>query len=153
MSAFAQLMFFAIAVSVMIVAAWASKDHVVQKMSLLMLAAWAFSNIALAAVGYEREPLLVPSIDAVVAATVAYVGFVNRSRLAIVIFTLFALLACVHVVAFATYTTESYFYYLAKNAIFLTQVFIVGGFGAWVAIRTRLHPRSQRASPHIVGSR
>ena len=151
MSAFAQLLFFAVTVSAMIISAWASKEPVAQKLALLLLAVWALSNVALAAVGYEREPVLVPTLDGVIAATVAYVGFVNRSRLALIIFALFGLLGCVHLAAFVTHRTESFYYYAAKNAIFLTQVFIVGGFGAWVAIRTGLRPRSQRLGAHSLG--
>jgi hypothetical protein len=104
-------------------------------------------------VGYEREPYLVPTIDGVIAATVGYVGFTNRSRLAAGVFFLFALLGVLHVVAFIEGTTESYYYYAAKNGIFLAQVLTVGGSGAWMALRNGLASRGERLGAHSLSRR
>jgi hypothetical protein len=153
MSYESQLLFYAACVAAMMVGAWASKDHIVQKLALLLLAVWVGSNLALAAVGYGREPMLVPTLDGAVAAFVGYVGFVNRSRLALVIFALFGVLGAVHVVSFVTHRTDDYYYYLAKNAIFLAQVLMVGGQGAWMAIRSRPVPRGERFRAHSLSSR
>ncbi len=135
----AQIAFYALLVGTMAFLAWLSRDVVTQKLALIMVGIWAASNVALAAVGYNGEPLLVPTMDAVAAILTAVVGYRSKSRVATVVFGLFIVLGVVHVVAFAAHGTTSWYYYLLKNGVFMAQAVLIGGTGVRGVMVNRLH--------------
>ncbi len=121
-----------------------SNSHVLQKVGLLLLFAWAASNVAVDWLGFQRAPLLVPTIDAAVCLGIAGVGFKNRSNVSLAIVCLYVIVGVVHVMALALRMQETYTYYATLNLLFLAQLLILGGSGAWVAIRNRAAGRDQR---------
>lgn len=134
--------------------AWASGNHVVQKLALILLAAWATTNVAVAAFGFKGVPLCVPTLEALCAAVIAVVGYANRSRLALVVFGLYGAMLATHLVAYVTRTTGQYDYFAAINFLFILQLVSVGGCGAWLAIRLwvpALRERGRGLHPHWPG--
>ena len=125
-----------------------SRDHVHQKLAGLLLFAWASTNAADAMLGFEKSPLIVPSLDALTALFVALVGYANRSRQALVVFVIYAIVGVVHIGAFASHATTNYWYYAIRNVLFLAQLLIVGGSGAWLAVHHWVNRRRQRLRPY-----
>lgn len=146
-----QLTFWGVCVASTLLLAWGSGNAAMQKLALLLLAAWALSNLALAFLGYRGEPLVVPSLDAVIAILVAMVGFNNRSRAALTVFLLYAVLGVVHIAAFTTNSLSEYGYYIAKNGLFLAQLMVVGGVSTAGLVRRWTGWRHQRLYPHPAG--
>lgn len=146
-----QLIFYGVLVSAATIMAWLSRDAVVQQLALLLLTAWALSNAALAAFGYAGEPYIVPSLDGAIAVAVAWVGYRNRSRPALVIFLLYAFLGGLHLAAWLTHREQSYAYYGAKNLVFIFQVITVGVVGGDYALRRWSLGRFERARAHRSG--
>lgn len=126
---------YGVAVIVCAALAWASGSHVVQKFALVLLAAWASSNVAVAALGFKGVPLCAPTIEALCAAVIAVVGYANRSRLALVVFGLYGAMLGTHLIAYVTETTDRRLYFVFINFLFILQLVSVGGCGAWLAIR------------------
>ena len=52
---------FGLAVMTMLACAWLSGDHVRQKLALLLLLAWASTNLAVNYLGFARAPLITPT--------------------------------------------------------------------------------------------
>lgn len=123
---------------------WASQSVVLQKLGLVMLVVWAASNLIVEFLGFARAPLLLPTTDAILALWVAWIGYFHRSRVALAVFLLFALIAYAHVVAFLTCTEASYSYYLTLNLISLAQLLTIGVPGAWLALRHWTVARRER---------
>ena len=128
--------------------AWLSGNQVLQKLSLVLLAAWASTNLAVEALGFVRAPLIVPSMDAVFAIIVATIGYMNRSHIALVVFLLYAAVGSVHVGAFILHSQSTYSYYATLNILFLAQLLTVGATGAWVGIRHWTDRSHQRFRSH-----
>lgn len=128
---------FIVAVAVTLGSAWVSHDHVLQKLSLLLLLAWAATNLIINCVGFERAPLVVPSIDAFVAVLVAVTGYHRKSWAAMCVFGIYAVIALVHISAFVLQMLTTYAYYAVLYSLFLAQIIIVGAASAWVAFLAR----------------
>lgn len=137
--------FYGLAVAAILGLSWASKSHVYQKLALQLMAAWALSNVLVGALGFSRAPLVIPTLDAVIAILVATVGYTNRSRVALVVFLLYAVVGIVHVVGFVTHRQATYTYYAVLNVLFLAQLMAVGGASAWMAVRVWSDRSRQRA--------
>jgi hypothetical protein len=125
--------------------AYASGSRAAQHVSLIFLSVWILTNTAVEVMGYERAPLLIPSVDAVSALLVAMVAFVQASRLAAAVFGLYVLVGAIHVAAFILHRQGTYPYYLALNVVFLIQLAAVGGACAGMVLRARAFGRRQRA--------
>lgn len=125
-----------------------SASEALQKIALLLLTAWASTNASVHLLGFTDAPLLIPSIDVVVAMAVALVGYRYRSRIALVVFSLYLAVSALHVVAFVSRWEGGYAYYAALNALFLAQLISVGAPGAWLAIHRWVAARRERARPH-----
>ena len=109
--------------------AMASHHPAMIKYSLLMLASCAASNLCVAAMGYERAPILIAPIDGVLALILANVARKAVSLVGMAMFILFCEEMAVHCVGFVTYATGQWGYWAALNVIFLAQVVINGGAG------------------------
>jgi hypothetical protein len=147
----ATLVFYGLLVALAVGLAWASRNAVTQQLALLLMTAWALSNAALAAFGYSGEPYIVPSLDGAVAVGVAWVGYKNGSRTALVVFLLYVFLGGVHVAAWAMGRLEGYLYYGVKNLIFIGQLLVVGGVSADHALRHWGLGGNQRVRAHSPG--
>lgn len=122
---------FGLAVCATLLLSWASDNHVSQKLGLLLLFAWAGSNLAVNMMGFNRAPLVIPSLDALVAILVAVVGYAHKSKLALAIFVIYALVGAVHVTALIMRAEMTYNYYAILNGAFALQLSILGASGAW----------------------
>lgn len=139
---------FGIGVALVLFLAWTSGSHVHQKLSLLFLFAWSVSNVVVELVGFTDAPLLIPSLDAVMAILVAVLGYRYRNPTSIAIFTLYLLVGAVHVVAFILHLQGTYTYYATLNLLFLVQLLTVGGSSAWLALHIGADSLHQCASAH-----
>lgn len=140
---------FGLVTAIVVLLSLASRSHVFQKIALLLLGAWATTNIAVELLGFVKAPLIVPSLDAVFAILVAAVGYANRSRIALFVFLLYALVGCEHVVAFVLRVQSTYWYYATLDVLFLAQLLIVGAASGWMALRHRTDRSYQRLRPHL----
>lgn len=126
-----------------------SRDHVHQKLGLLLLLAWAASNVAVNLGGFERAWLIIPTLDGAIALLTAWLGYANRSRIALVVFALYFAVSLVHVGAIILDAQVTFTYYTVAGVLFLAQLLAVGVSGARLALRARLDPRRQRFRPHL----
>ena len=140
---------FGMAVCLMLLLTWASDDHVRQKLGLLLLGAWAASNLAVNYMGVGNAPLVIPSLDALVAIVVAVVGYSARSRIALIIFAIYAFVGAVHVVALVMRAEMTYNYYAALNVLFACQLITLGASSAWVAFHRWAGWSGKRLRPHL----
>lgn len=125
--------------------AWLSDDHAIQKIGMLLLFAWATTNVAVEFLGFQEAPILIPSIDAMVAILTAIIGYRTKSRVALVVFLLYVSVALIHVGAYMLRKEGVYTYYAILNLFFLAQLITVGGAGAWMALSRRSFVRGERA--------
>lgn len=117
-----------------LVLALTSDFHVFQKLGLILLLAWATTNIAVEMLGFAQAPVVIPSLDAAFAIIVATIGYINRSRVALVVFLLYALVGSVHVGAFVLHKQATYGYYATLNVLFLAQLLTVGAASGRMAV-------------------
>ena len=125
-----------------------SHSSVLQKVGLALLFAWSASNVVVSLQGFERAPLMIPTIDGFAAILIAMVGYRHRSNVALVVFGIYAIVSIVHVGAFVLRMQATYTYYLTLNLLFLSQLLLLGGSGAWLAVRHRVPRGHQRLRPH-----
>jgi len=141
--------YYAMAVALTLVLAWAADNHVYQKLAMLLLFDWASTNVAVNYMGFERAPMVIPSLDAVTAILVAMVGFASGSQTALVVFCLYGAVGLAHVVGFASYNQGTYTYYAILNVLFLLQLVTVGGPSASrIVLRAWFPRRRQRVRPY-----
>lgn len=126
---------FAALVALMLLCVWLSKDHVHQKLGLLLLAAWAVSNVTVEYSGFEHAALVIPTLDAAIAILVAVLGYTHRSRTALIVFLLYVIVGAVHLGAFILRAQVTNLYYTVTGTLFLAQLAAVGASGAWLAVR------------------
>jgi len=124
--------------------AWASGDHVRQKLGLLLQGVWATTAIAVTYMGFERAPALFPYVHTVAFLIVAWLGFRNRSYVALVVFVIYGSLAVTDLVAIILREQGTYTYYATVNVLFVAQLLTVGGSSAWLAIRNWADRGDQR---------
>jgi len=122
-----------------------SRDQVCLALALVFGAAWFVTNQAVAVLGFTHAPLMIPSFDAVAALCVAMIGARHRSRLALDIFILYAVVLLWHIVAFVTRIDGSYQHYLVANLLFAAQLALVGGHSGWRAVYHWTLGRGERA--------
>ncbi len=127
--------FYGVCVFVMLAITWVSKDHVAQKLGLCLLASWSTTQLANALFSLEGTPLVMPSMQVGLAIVVAFLGYANRSRLALMIFVLYGVLIGIHMMAWITQRTGDRGYFESVNVVFLSQVLIVGGAGGARVVR------------------
>lgn len=135
---------FGIAVAATLLLTWASGFHIFQKVGLLLMLAWAVSNVAVDYMGFPRAPLLIPSLDGLVGILIAMVGFQAKSKTALAIVVLYAIVSVVHVIALVLRMQETYTYYAALNILFLAQLLVLGGSSGRLAVRNWSASRDQR---------
>lgn len=131
-----------------IILAWKSEQHVVIKLGLLLFLAWVACNVAVKVQGFSHAPLLIPSIDAVIAVCVAGLALANRDLVAAAVFALYLVVGVIHVYAFSTHAQGTYPYYLALNLAYLGQVVVVGGAGGRAYLANRTPSRHSGAHAH-----
>lgn len=139
---------FGIAVTAMLILVLVSDDHALQKVGLLLMTAWAVSNFVVNYMGFPRAPLFVPSLDAAITILIAMIGYRARSNVSLAVVCIYAIVGMVHVLALILRMQETYTYYAVLNVLFATQLLIVGGSGAWLAIRSCIPASGERARPH-----
>ncbi len=139
---------FGVAIVAVTLFAWSSDDHVRQKLALLLLFAWASTNIAVDFLGFGHAPLVIPSLDAVAAILVALVGYVNRSALAAIIFAIYAMVGLTHITAFVFHAQGTYNYYASLNTLFACQLIILGASSAWMVFHRWTDWGRERSRPH-----
>jgi hypothetical protein len=135
-------------VAAMLLAVHFSGSPTVQKLGLVLLAAYVGSNIAVGLFGFARAPLVLPSLHAVLALVVAVVGIRARSRIAANVFALYALMVGAEVGLFTIRAQGGYRYFATLNGIFAVQLLLVGGSGAWLAVRRWAASGGERPRPH-----
>jgi hypothetical protein len=104
------------------------------KLGLILLAAWGACNVVVITHGHASAPLLIPTIDAILALLTAGVAAIDHDKTAGAVFAIFVGVQIVHVAAFETHTQGTYSYFLTLNLLFLAQVLVVGGWSAWVVV-------------------
>lgn len=135
-------------VGVVLLLTFLSHFHVYQKLGMLFLFAWAASNVMVNLMGFADAPLMIPSLDAVVAILIAILGFRSRSFVALQVFALYLLVGFVHVSAFILHRQGSYVYYATLNVLFLLQLLLVGAASARMALVHWTTRRAERARAH-----
>lgn len=144
-------MIYGLLVALVVGLAWLSHDHVIQKIALLLLLAWASTNVVVNFLGFSEAPLVNPSIDAVIAICVASVGYNTRSRLALVVFLLYVVVGAAWAVAWIGHEQDSRLLYDVLGVLFLSQLFAVGGVGGRLALRHWFASRRPRFRPYPLG--
>ncbi len=138
-------------VALVIGLSWLGREHVGQKLALLLLIAWASTNLVVNYFGFAQAALINPSIDAIVAIFVASVGYTTRSRLALVVFLLYVVVGAAWVIAWLLHMQVSRPLYDVLGVLFLGQLFAVGGVGGRLALRHWLASRRPRFRPYPLG--
>ena len=142
------LMFYGGLTVIMLLLAWASGQHVPQKLALLMLASWSTSNLAVSLLGFDGASYVTPAIDAALAVPTAALALNNRSWGAFWTLIMFLLQIAAHGVAFMANGQASYLLYLSLNLLFLAQVVMIGGISATLAVR-RFAPVPRQRSHYM----
>lgn len=126
-------------------------DHVRQKLSLVLLGAWVTTNMAVEYLGFQHAMLVIPYLDLAAAILVALIGYLNRSRPALIVFVLYGLVLFTHVAMFTLHEQGTFTHYTLTGYLFLAQLLTVGASSAWLAVhrwaarsRERLRPVSAR---------
>lgn len=139
---------YGVVVALVVLAASATENAILHKLSLVLLTAWALSNVAVAAVGMNAFPLAFPTIELVLAVIVAVEGHKAKSRTALAVFGLYGLMLVTHVVAYTAGATTTYGYHATINVIYAGQLMVVGLPSAWMAVRRWL-PDSPSRPRHL----
>lgn len=120
--------------------AWGSGKTTLQKLAIFMLISWSGSNIAVSLFGLNGAPIVIQTLDALIAVLIATLGVATKSKTALLVVILFLFEAVTHIVAFSTDRAGSEPYYLVLNMIFVLQLCMIGGASAsacWASIRDR----------------
>lgn len=132
-------LFYGSILGVVVTLCWLSREHVAIKLAWLMALSWIGANLAVAYYGFDRAPLLTPTLNALVAILVGVVAIRHKSRPAYTLVGLFVLEAAIFVVGYLTHAQGSFAVYLALNVVFLLRMGVVGRHG-----RARLVDRLAR---------
>ena len=128
--------------------AWGSDTPAYQKIAMLLLGSWSASNVCVALLAYARAPMIIPSIDALIAVMAAGVSIRARSETGLAVVLLFVVEEVTHALAYASGATGHRDYYIVLNVIFLAQVLIVGGVSGERALRHWSDRIPQRGHHH-----
>jgi len=115
---------------------WLSRYHVYQKMELLLIAAWATTNTA-AHISFVTNAVVAPTSDALVALCIGILGYRARSEVARIIVVLYVFVLESWVIAYVYHAQLSRALYDIIGVLFLTQLLVLGGASARMAIRVR----------------
>lgn len=127
------------------VIAWRSGVVSIRLIAAWMFIEWVGSNTIYEWVGSAGSPWITPTFDAVICVMVAGVAVAHRCRVAWEVVRLFVLEEMIVVGSFLTHQQGSDFYYLALNAVFVCQLWALGGRGiAELVRRARGGDRSPR---------
>ena len=123
---------------------WVTHYHVLQKIGMLFLGAWAVTNIAVHYGGFTTNALVAPSIDAAAAILIAILGYTHRSEAARIIVILYLLVEGAWLTAYLMHAQLSRTLYDTLGVLFFIQLTVLGGASAWLAIRNRTSLGGQR---------
>lgn len=140
--------FYGLAALVALGLAALSKQHVIVKFALILLFDWVAYNLLVEMNGFARAPLLIPTFDAAVGIWLGGLAWANASRVGGAVFGLFVVVCACWFAAIWSHAEASYLCYLVANLIFLSQIAIVGGAGAWGYLVDRRASGHLRAHPH-----
>lgn len=143
---------FGLLVALIAVASVLANDITQFRLGLVLLGAWATTDIAAAILGFGSDTMrTVASLDAVAAVFVAIIGYEARSRVALIVFALYGLVFLAHVLAavFGGQTTNTY--YAVLNVLFFLQLVTVGSSSARCILAHRRARRHQRPGAVPVG--
>lgn len=127
--------------------AWASNSHIHQKVALILLFAWCATMIV-SAFGVANENYMLPSVDMVVAITVAWVGGKKFPPVAVVVFAIYGVVGIVHVGARILHAHEGYNYFATLGYLFLAQLITTGALSGRLAVRRWVALGRQRSRPY-----
>jgi uncharacterized membrane protein len=139
---------FLLAVLAMLMAVRSSRDHVLQKVGIVLLGAWVGTNLAVSYFGFANAPIVIPMIHFICGAAVATSSYKRRTFAFELILLLYGLMVVFDLVSFPLRIEGTWTYYAVDNVIFGVQLLVAGATGAWMAIRNRPPARSQRSSPY-----
>jgi len=121
------------------------------KFALLMILSAAATNMSIAALGFERAPMLIAPINGVIALMLAGEAFKVKSVPGAAIFALFILEMFIHFAGFVTHATGKHGYWVMLNVIFFAQVAINGVSGVFYGHAHRLDRGHRHAGPLVLG--
>lgn len=146
MDRFAIPIFYGLCVGSALVLALCSRRHDLIKLALILVAGWALCNVSVEIHGASRAPMLIPTVDAILALLTAGLVALDHSKPAAGVFALFVIIEIVHVSAFGNHVAGTHTYFLWLNLLFLAQVVVVGGWGAWILVADRIAEPPRMAS-------
>jgi len=138
---------FLLAVILMLFSIWRSGNMILQKTGLVLLAAWSLTNVAVDVMGFERAPIIIPTMHFVFGALVATVSFRKKTFASEAVLLAYAAMVTFDLLSFPLRIEGTWTYYAVLNVIFAAQLLVVGASGARLAIRHRLPARHQRRRP------
>lgn len=124
-------------IGVVCLLAWFSGDTVIRRVSWLSLLGWALANIAVEWLGFAKAPLLLPTLDAVIAIGVGVLGYRNRSLLCFVIVLLYLAQETVAVAGFAMQRQSELWYFATQNGMFILRMLALGGWAVGALVVDR----------------
>lgn len=115
-------------------------------LAAILFASYCATNAAVVGLGHSHATLIIPTINALAAMSVAVLGLSTPSFAALGTFGLYLILILgVHLWAFVILRAPGSFpHYLAANVVFIAQLLLVGGYSVRDLIRSRPTPRVQR---------
>lgn len=120
--------------------AFAVRSPMLDRLTLLMVASWVGSVACTLVFGYARAPILIPTLNAVVAIFIAGVGIRYASKTCWAVVALFLVEEVINLVAFAYHFNGHRLQFTLLNGAFLARMAIVGG----VALVRLAHRFGQR---------
>lgn len=121
------------------------------KFGLLMILSQAATNLCIAAVGFDRAPMLIAPINGVIALVLASEAFRVKSTAGAAIFSLFIVEMLVHSAGIVTHTTGERGYWASLNVIFFAQVAINGVSGVFYGQAHRSDRSHRDTGPLVLG--
>ncbi len=140
------ILLYASVMAIVLLIAWQSGNHVIQKLSLLMLLAWVGANVFVECLGKPNAAYVLPVYDAIMAVLVAVLGYKNKSNPCLAVVLLFALEETIDVFSFSEHLDGTHLHYALLNGIFVLRMAVVGGVGLVDVARRAL---DQRPRAHL----
>ncbi len=128
-------------------AVW-GKDWLLIFLACVMLASWSVSNMAVAALGFSRAPLLIPETDAALGVIVWFMARPSHRLAPALVFALFVVEQMVHVTFLHIHAATSLQYIVALNLVFAAQCLVVGVAG----VRQRYVDRHARRTGGVAAA-
>lgn len=133
----------------MLTLVWRSRSHALLETGAWVTAAFALDTAAFYALGPSLEPLVGPSIDALVIVMLGSVALRHHSWVTWSVIVILTVSIIVAISGIINQTQGSQLYYSALNVLFVARLVLLGGMAVHVmAIRT--NPRLRRiAHSHL----